>query len=102
MVSSITQGKKRGYHSESFLYHLLNHNKVPVTLKAICAWRIRTGMRLAVEDCIKANWFAKEDIPKYIPDGYIMTLVNDTQLGRNQKNYTTTSLWAHPPPSITS
>jgi hypothetical protein len=98
MVSSITRGKKRGYHSETFLYHLMNHFNVPVVPKNICAWRIRAGSRLSVEDCTRdAKWFANEDIPKYLPTGYALKIVNDTRVLRNGTNRTTTSLWGFPP-----
>jgi hypothetical protein len=98
MVSSITRGKKRGYHSETFLYHLMNHSNVPVDRKNICVWRIRAGSRLSVEDCTRdATWFQNEDIPKYLPTGYALKVVNDTRVIRNGTNRTTTSLWGFPP-----
>lgn len=100
MISSITRGKKRGYHSETFLYHLLNHNKVPVEKKNICVWRIRAGARLSVEDCTRdADWFTKEDIPKYLPEGYTVQMVEDVTKLRNGKNKTSRSLWGFPPDS---
>ncbi|CAJ1949977.1 unnamed protein product [Cylindrotheca closterium] len=99
MVSSITRGKKRGYHSESFLFHLLNHYKVPVELQNICVWRIRTGARLTVEDCTReSNWFSKDDISKYLPRGYTIQVVEDVKKLRNGKNKTSSSLLGFPQP----
>mmetsp|Transcript_9676 Transcript_9676/g.22708 ORF Transcript_9676/g.22708 Transcript_9676/m.22708 type:complete len:213 (-) Transcript_9676:553-1191(-) len=98
MVSSIVRGKKRGYHSESFLYHLLSHHNVPVEKKNICVWRIRTGSRLAVEDCTReSNWFSKEDISKYLPQGYTLQVVEDVRKLRSGKNKTSSNLLGFPP-----
>ncbi|KAL3933120.1 MAG: hypothetical protein SGBAC_010536 [Bacillariaceae sp.] len=98
MVASITRGKKRGYHSESFLYHLLGHHNVPVEKKNICVWRIRTGSRLSVEDCTReADWFSKDDISKYLPRGFTVQVVEDVKKLRNGKNKTSSSLLGFPP-----
>lgn len=98
MVASITRGKKRGYHSESFLYHLLSHHNVPVEKKNICVWRIRTGSRLSVEDCTReANWFSKDDISNYLPQGFTVQVVEDVKKLRNGKNKTSSSLLGFPP-----
>jgi hypothetical protein len=62
-------GKKRdGYHSETYLKHLLDHYEVPVEKKDTCVMRVRSGPRIMVEDCIELDQFStKEDAMKHIP-----------------------------------
>mmetsp|Transcript_59 Transcript_59/g.63 ORF Transcript_59/g.63 Transcript_59/m.63 type:complete len:395 (+) Transcript_59:36-1220(+) len=60
---------KDGYHSETFVKLLLDHYKVPVTLKDICVWRIRSGSRVQVSDCRDMKEFnTLSGIDKYLPE----------------------------------
>ena len=57
---------KDGYHSESFLMHLLNHYGVRVELRDHCVWRVRTGKRLLTNDCDGMMGFSTfEEVRKY-------------------------------------
>lgn len=66
---SFRENARNGYHSESYLGHLLKHNKVNVVLKDICAWRIRSGSRIRIADCVEIEQF-RRNILQYIPPGY--------------------------------
>ena len=76
----VFENRRNGYHSESYLGHLLKHHNVNVVPKNICVWRIRGGMRLKVDDCVnlKEFRFDEEDpqdfqnLMKYVPPGYFM------------------------------
>lgn len=61
-------GKKMdGYHSETYVKHLLDHHRVPVEKKDICVMRVRSGPRIMVEDCVELDKFSsKEDAMKHI------------------------------------
>jgi len=67
------KGKKRkqqGYHSESYLKHLMDHYRVPMKTKDICVWRVRSGPRIRIEDCIQMENFSHvSDIMWYVPEG---------------------------------
>ena len=44
-------GKKTGLHSEMFLYKLLTHWKIPLTLQDICFQRVRANGNIKLQDC---------------------------------------------------
>jgi hypothetical protein len=51
-------GKKMdGYHSETFLKHLLDHYEVPIEKKDKCVMRVRSGPRIKVGDCVELTQF---------------------------------------------
>lgn len=63
---------KDGYHSETFVKRLMDHHKVPVRLKDICTWRIRSGPKVQVSDCRDLKEFSTFDrIDKYVPKQYV-------------------------------
>lgn len=46
-------GKRFGLHSESYLFHLMGHWKVPMQYKDICAKRVRATGFIITNDCSK-------------------------------------------------
>ena len=59
-----------GYHSESYLKQLMDHYCVPMKTKDICVWRVRSGPRIKVEDCVPMENFSHiSDIKKIVPRG---------------------------------
>ena len=63
-------GQKQGYHAETFVKSLLLHYKISVLMKDICFWRIRTGFRIQVIDCLEMSAFNEHhEISRLLPPG---------------------------------
>eukprot|EP00979_Chaetoceros_neogracilis_P004171 scaffold732_cov239-Chaetoceros_neogracile.AAC.2 len=62
-----------GYHSETYLKYLMKHYKVPVELKLICMWRIRTRGRLQGQDCLDLKRHTlSPNMLEDAPPGYVV------------------------------
>ena len=60
-----------GYHSESYLKYLMKHYEVPVELKPICMWRIRSKRWLQGQDCRDMKRFGNfTQMVRFAPPGY--------------------------------
>ena len=60
-----------GYHSESFVFSLLNHHGIEPTMKGICLWRVRSGGKLKSDDCSPNGEGGEDDVKKRLEEsGY--------------------------------
>jgi hypothetical protein len=65
--------RHHGYHSETYLKYLMKHYKVPVELKLICMWRIRSRGRLQGKDCRDLKRYSlSTNILEVAPPGYVV------------------------------
>eukprot|EP00928_Gymnodinium_smaydae_P078088 TRINITY_DN616_c0_g1_i3.p1 TRINITY_DN616_c0_g1~~TRINITY_DN616_c0_g1_i3.p1 ORF type:complete len:960 (+),score=90.58 TRINITY_DN616_c0_g1_i3:66-2945(+) len=85
--------ERKGYHSESYLFHLLESHGVPfVKSPKACSWRIRSNMRVVANDCnimrdlpsdefVGSGSLKKEPYLQYLPSG--SNIVDQKHEGRS-------------------
>lgn len=61
-----------GYHSESFLRHLLREHDVEVQPRAICTWEIIEASQLSTNDCDSLEEYKSKKM-EHLPPGYVLT-----------------------------
>eukprot|EP00547_Thalassionema_nitzschioides_P007103 CAMPEP_0194210234 /NCGR_PEP_ID=MMETSP0156-20130528/8108_1 /TAXON_ID=33649 /ORGANISM="Thalassionema nitzschioides, Strain L26-B" /LENGTH=366 /DNA_ID=CAMNT_0038937557 /DNA_START=33 /DNA_END=1130 /DNA_ORIENTATION=- len=78
----------QGFHSETYLGALLKSHQVPVHQNSeTCVWRVRSGMRLSVNDCYQpGGYFHSTDMSlgvylQHLPVGYELAKVGSTAIG---------------------